>query len=461
VIRRLLRGLLRQLFLALVRLYYPRRQVLGIEHLPADAQHPVLFTANHPNGLLDPLVLALVVGRPVRFLAKSTFFRNPLGRLAMSCFDAIPVYRTQDLPATDAGDRNSRNETSFESSRQALAAGQWLALFPEGTSHSDPQLRPLKTGAARIALSSAAATAATAANVPAGSLAVVPVGLAYESKAIFRSAVQVVFGRPLSPEPQLPAWRRDERAAVEALTGEIRQALDAVVLQAETTDLLAGIAQVAAWTADDPAAATDPRQREQRARRLLAAYQQMRERDPARVERIVQAARDYSRWLLHLGVHDPWALEVPRVTIRQLLRSVAKLAVTAPLALVGAALGWLPYRAAAPFAARVTDETDVLGTVKLMSGALFVTLAWAVEATLAGLWWGPPGALGVLALAPLGGYAALRFSELAAETSQARHHLQLRRSDPILVARVIARRRALAQQIAEALAGESFASRPP
>ena len=117
---------------------------------------PVLFAANHPNGLLDPLLLALVVGRPVRFLAKSTFFKHAVGRLAMSSFDAIPLYRTQDLPASEATDRSSRNEASFEVSRQALAAGQWLALFPEGTSHSDPQLRPLKTGAARIALSAAA-----------------------------------------------------------------------------------------------------------------------------------------------------------------------------------------------------------------------------------------------------------------------------------------------------------------
>jgi glycerol-3-phosphate O-acyltransferase / dihydroxyacetone phosphate acyltransferase len=442
------RRLLRALFLALVRLFYPRRQVLGIENVPGD--QPVLFTPNHPNGLLDPLVLSLVVGRPVRFLAKSTFFANPLGRLAMSCFDAIPVYRTQDLPAEAADERNSRNASSFGAARRALATGQWLALFPEGTSHSDPQLRPLKTGAARIALSAEAAGG----DEP-RPLAIVPVGLAYESKAIFRSAVQVVFGRPLSPAPHVAAWRRDERAAAEALTREIRTALDAVVLQAETTDLLAGIAQVAAWTADDPAAAADLRQREQRARQMLAAYQRMRDRDPARVERIVQAARDYARWLLHLGVRDPWALEVPRVTVGQLLWSAVKLAVTAPLALVGAALGWLPYRAAAPFAARVTDETDVLGTMKLMAGALFVTLAWIAEALAAGIWLGPLGALGVAALAPAGGYAALRFSELAAETAQARHHLQLRRSDPILVARVIARRRTLAQQVAEALAGES------
>jgi glycerol-3-phosphate O-acyltransferase/dihydroxyacetone phosphate acyltransferase len=449
VFRRSIRRLLRRLFLALVRLYYPRRHVLGLENLPGD--QPVLFTPNHPNGLLDPLVLALVVGRPVRFLAKSTFFANPLGRLAMSCFDAIPVYRTQDLPAAEAGERNGRNASSFDAARRALADGQWLALYPEGTSHSDPQLRPLKTGAARIALS------AEAAEAGGRSLAIVPVGLAYESKVIFRSAVQVVFGRPLSPGPHLAAWRRDERAAAEALTRQIRAALDAVVLQAETTDLLAGIAQVAAWTADDPAAAADPHKREQRARQLLAAYQRMRERDPARVERIVQAARDYARWLLHLGVRDPWALEVPRVTMAQLLRSSVKLAVTAPLALVGAALGWLPYRAAKPFAARVTDETDVLGTVKLMSGALFVTLAWIAEAGAAGIWLGPLGVLAVAVLAPTGGYAALRFGELAAETAEARHHLQLRRSDPILVARLIARRRTLAQQVAEALEGANAA----
>ena len=300
---------------------------------------------------------------------------------------------------------------------------------PRGHVAFRSQLRPLKTGAARIALSAAAAQSRPSA------LHLVPVGLAYESKAIFRSAVQVVIGRSLSPAPHLGTWQRDERAAVEALTAEIRQALDAVVLQAETTDLLAGIAQVAAWTADDPTSASDPRQREQRARALLRAYQRMRDRDPARVEQIVQAARDYARWLQHLGVSDPWALEVPRVTVRQLMLSAARLALTAPLALVGAALGWLPYRAAAPFAARVTSETDVLGTVKLMAGALFVGLAWIAESGGRRLWLGAPAALAVVALAPTGGYAALRFSELAAETAEARHHLQLRRSDPVLIAR--------------------------
>src|SRR4029453_16857511 len=117
-----------------------------------------------------------------------------------------------------------RNEQSFARCRQELAADAWLALFPEGTSHSEPQLRPLKTGAARIALSAAAGQGNGAPEpVP---VQVVPVGLAYEAKAIFRSAVLVLVGRPLEVASHVAGFRRDERAAVETFTAEIRQGLD-------------------------------------------------------------------------------------------------------------------------------------------------------------------------------------------------------------------------------------------
>ena len=300
VLRRLLRGLLRRLFLALVRLYYPRRRCWASSTCRpsrgAGAGHrqPSQRAAGSAGAGAGGGAAGALPGQEHLLQASARAAGHELLR-------RHPGLPHAGLPAADAGDRNSRNEASFESSRQALAGGQWLALFPEGTSHSDPQLRPLKTGAARIALSAAAASASGGRRpLP---LQIVPVGLAYESKAIFRSAVQLVIGRPLSPGPHLAAWQRDERAAVEALTGEIRQALDAVVLQAETTDLLAGIAQVAAWTADDPAGRRRSRASASSGRASCwPAYQRMRDRDPARVERIVQAARDYARWLQHLGV---------------------------------------------------------------------------------------------------------------------------------------------------------------
>ncbi len=140
------------LFEALVRLYYPVRVVEHADRFPAAG--PVVLALNHPNGLLDPIVVRVATGRPVRFLAKSTLFDNPLGRAAMRAFGTIPVYR-----AHESGDRAgdvSRNEESFALCRAELARGGAIALFPEGASHSDPALRALKTGAARIALSAEA-----------------------------------------------------------------------------------------------------------------------------------------------------------------------------------------------------------------------------------------------------------------------------------------------------------------
>src|SRR3954463_5789585 len=139
--RRVLETIIRWLAEALVRLYYPQRSVEGAERLPREG--PGVFVANHPNGLLDPLLVRVMTGRPARFLAKSTLFGNPLGRLAMGAFGSIPIYRAQE--AGGQAQNVARNEASFGRCRAELAANGALALFPEGVSHSDPQLRPLKT----------------------------------------------------------------------------------------------------------------------------------------------------------------------------------------------------------------------------------------------------------------------------------------------------------------------------
>ena len=113
----MLKAVVRALGEALVRLYYPVRVVDDGRRIPTGT--PVIFVLNHPNGLLDPLVLRVVTGRPSRFLAKSTLFGNPLGRLAMNAFGSIPVYRPgESSPAAVA-----RNEESFIRCRAELAAG--------------------------------------------------------------------------------------------------------------------------------------------------------------------------------------------------------------------------------------------------------------------------------------------------------------------------------------------------
>jgi 1-acyl-sn-glycerol-3-phosphate acyltransferase len=399
----------------------------------------VVFVANHPNGLLDPLLVRVMTGRRARFLAKSTLFGNPAGRLAMEAFGCIPIYRARESTGKDA----SRNEESFSRCRAALAGGEALALFPEGVSHSDPQMKPLKTGAARIALSS---------GEHAPGLVVLPVGLFYERKVLFRSRVLLVVGEPLPIAPLLPAHRGDERATVDALTDDIRARLDEVVLQAESRDLLAGIARVAGWTGDATAGEEDDlAAQHRRTRELLAAYGRVSARDPARVEAIAAAARGYARTLQHLGVTDPWALEVEMVSARAAVTTVLKLILCAPFAVVGAVMSWIPYRLAGQVAQRVTKEEDVLGTVKMIAGALFLFVAWSGEAIGAGIRWGAIWIVPSFLLGVGSGYASLRFGELASETAEAIRHLALRALHRDTARRLADRRRALAEAVASAL----------
>jgi 1-acyl-sn-glycerol-3-phosphate acyltransferase len=439
---------------ALVRLYYPVRLVEGGERIPGD--RPVIFLLNHPNGLLDPMVLRVATGRAARFLAKSTLWGNPFGRLAMRAFGSIPVYRAHEAGARAAD--VSRNDESFARCRAALARGEALALFPEGHSHSDPQLRPLKTGAARIALSAEREAADAGGRL---GVVVVPVGLFYEHKANFRSRVLLQVGEPIETAPLLPRYREDERGAVEDLTDEMKARLDAVVLQAETRELLAGIARVARWTADKRAAKTEEAGRAAEAAELAAehryalelgsAYERLRERDPARVEAVAAEARAYARTLHHLGVRDPWSLEIELIAPGQVLAAFARAAVALPVAIAGAVLGWLPYRFAGWLAPRITQDEDILGTVKLLTGATFLAVAWAAEAVGAGALFGAAWSVPVFLGAIGAGYVALRFKELARDTTEALRHLWLRAFHFDTARRLGERRRALAEAVASAL----------
>ncbi|HVY39807.1 MAG TPA: lysophospholipid acyltransferase family protein [Polyangia bacterium] len=436
----MLQGVVRALGEALVRLYYPVRIVDDGQRIPTGK--PVIFVLNHPNGLMDPLVLRVATGRRSRFLAKSSLFGNPLGRLAMNAFGSIPIHRPgESSPAAVA-----RNEESFARCRAELAAGGVLALFPEGTSHSDPQLRPLKTGAARIALSAEAEADGRL------GVTIVPVGLAYERKTQFRSSVLLVVGEPLAVAPLLPEYRRDERATVAALTAEIAARLDAIVLQAESRDLLAGIARVARWTS---AAPDDAAARHRAAREMAAAYERLRARDPARVDAIVAEVRTYGQTLRRLGVRDPWALEIGAPRAGAILGAVGILALAAPLALLGALMGWVPYRLSGVVARRVTRDEDLLSTVKLLAGALFLVVGWSAEAAVAGWWRGAAWAAPVFGLGVASGYVALRFEELLRDGRAAWRALSMRAFHFQTARRLADRRRALADAVTRALRDEA------
>lgn len=407
--------------LGLVRLFYPEIAVTGAP----PARGPVILVANHPNGLLDPIVLRLGLGRPVAFLGKSTLFANPVGKRVMEAFGAIPVYRAKEADT-------SKNEETFDRCRALLRDAGWLALFPEGISHDLPALQPLKTGAARIALASGGA-----------GVTVVPVGLLYEEKEVFRSRAALAFGAPI----EVPAGDAGPEA-VRALTARIAEALGAVVLQAEDKALWQGFVAVASWT--DSEGGRDLAAVDRRAREISSAYAALSVSDPDRVLAIVGATRRFVRVLDAIGVSDPLALEARPISP---IRALLPLLLLAPVALVGAVLAWVPYRLVKPLALRMAGgHADIVGTLKAMLGTFILGLTWLGEAALAGAWFGLAAGLGMLVVGPLSGLVALRWGERFALRREALHASWLATRRESIAAAVAERRRALVAEVESALA---------
>lgn len=389
-----------------LRIFFRRVEVEGVERVPADG--PVMFVLNHPNSLVDPVFILCLAPRPVSFLAKAPLFRIPFVGWLVRAAGSIPVERKQD-PGADL----TKNREMFARVRAHLAAGGAVALFPEGTSHSDPRLKPMKTGAARIALGVEAASP----------LRIQPVGLFYTDKRTFRSAALVYYGEPFEvcPTP-LDAAGEPPGEAVRTVTDRIGQALGDVTLQAdafEAHDFVARTERILASQRRANDAAPRPELAEEFAfrRRVLRGYEALKARDPARLDEIRARVYRYEDKLRGAGL-DPWDVPVGRFSTSGILIGIGfvllRFALLLPLGLPGLILHYLPYRLVGFLSRRAVGKyDDILATAKAVSAFVVFPLTWTAVAILFWQWLGTAAGLIALALAPLSGYAALRLAELA------------------------------------------------
>jgi glycerol-3-phosphate O-acyltransferase/dihydroxyacetone phosphate acyltransferase len=199
----------------LARVYYPNIEITGRERLPAEG--PLLLTANHQNSMLDPVMVGIAARRPVRFLAKAPLFQIPIFGNVLHALGMMPAYRKVDDPT-----QTRRNLESLGLAAARLKSGEAVGIFPEGKSHDALRLEPVKTGAARMAIQ--------AVQEGAAGLKLIPIGLNYQRKEQFRSAVWIRVGEPIDVKAWLAEHPGDDRQAARELTSEIDRRLKELVV---------------------------------------------------------------------------------------------------------------------------------------------------------------------------------------------------------------------------------------
>ncbi len=191
--------------------FYRDVRILGKEKIPHDG--PLLIAVNHQNALVDSLIAGWVVPRRITMTAKATLADNPFISLLFRLLGVVPLRRVSDEMQKRNGSPSdrSRNAGAFQEILGHLSHNEAVLIFPEGKSHNELGLEPLKTGLARLALKARDEQSISG-------IKILPLGLVFEEKGTPGSIVGAHVGDIIDVD----SWLGDYVALTKEIATRLR-----------------------------------------------------------------------------------------------------------------------------------------------------------------------------------------------------------------------------------------------
>lgn len=433
-----------------LRWYYRSLDTANVERIPRDG--PIFLAANHPNSLTDAMVVGWVSPRRVRFTAKATLFGNPLAARFLKAVGVVPLRRAADERAAMGADAAvganapdaSRNAHAFAAVADALAEASCVVVFPEGKTHDEPYMAPIRTGLARMALMARDERAVRG-------IRIVPVGLLFERKEEPRSRILLQVGEPIAVD-EIPAGP----SAVATLTELVEQRLRSVTLNFENhadAERLQLLGETLAALIEPTTSVTQGAaplaltlslvRRIARAQQLLQQRQELSGPDPIITDRIEQFERRLRQFrerlqTEQLNVHDI-AIDISMsLGLRFVVRELAIAAVMVPVSAWGRLTHFVPLRLARRLALRNVRSLDEPPMNTFIIGLALVLATYAayvaVVAVVGGVWW----ALAFLLTLIPSATSDFRYADRLLRLRQRSRAFRRFRADPALQAALMA-----------------------
>ena len=309
---------------------------------------PVILVANHQSSFMDSILLGAELDRELSFLARGEMFNTKLNRWAFGKMNMIPVYRKEKTP-----ELSHQNEQILDHCSAHLQNDGAILIFPEGVSETTPRIKPLKSGAARIAFQ------AELENQFELGVQIVPVGINYTNPHQFQSSVSINIGEPISVNQYKKEYSEDSWDAVKQLTKTIETELQKLTIHIEAEPTNESVVEL---------------------NKLLKTKNDSTQFTENQVKAIEPDLLIYKDLLQRFNLDIPAVeshFDQSRKGIGRIFSSVFLF--TFPLFFLGFILNVIPYQITKRMALKITKRDDFLGSVTMMLGLGIFPITWAIK----------------------------------------------------------------------------------
>jgi len=367
--------------------YFRRVKIVGKSTIPAEG--PYLFLANHPSAFMDPIVVATSVKPSVYFIAAGEYVGRGLkGWVFQKILHMIPVYRPSTRP-----EEAHKNKDMFLKCHEHLANHGALLIFPEGVSLTEKKLKPLKTGAARIAIG-AELEHALKLNIP-----LIPIGLNYSNPHQFRSDLFVKIAPPIYVKDFIQDASNfsglSEQEAIDlarTLTDHVEKVMRSTILHIDTEDDEALLTKLEAVFSSEVKrqfniAYDDQEEELEMKKDFLKAIHYYKKKDRDAFNNSLEKVDTYLDLLNENGLSDK---DIGEFKKRYFYKRVGTYILGIPFFLFGSIHNYIPYRLVGIITNRLKVGETFQGSIVLALG-LFIFVGWyvglAILAGFLGLGW--------------------------------------------------------------------------
>ncbi|KAI8336644.1 hypothetical protein BC941DRAFT_471176 [Chlamydoabsidia padenii] len=215
-------------YLARIAIWSYFRHLKVMCRKPISLHGPLVVAANHTNMVLDPAMLIATFphARPCHFWALARFFKVPLVGQLLLAGGVLPV-----------DTKTHSNAKLFEHTLDCLGKGGVIALFPEGTSYTQPKHLPFKDGLSWATFEYLTQQQTSNRSGEVTQLPIIPVGITYTTKNKWRSDVVIEYGEPvIVGSDDLLNYQKDPKTAVKQLTQRIAEGVEKGTVNAPDWD---------------------------------------------------------------------------------------------------------------------------------------------------------------------------------------------------------------------------------